>query len=114
VSQAQQYLGQGVRSAIRIGDAFALWNALPAWALLLAEQNLPERAVELYALAPRYPYVANSAWFAAVAGPPIAAAAATLPPQIVAAAQERGQARELWATAEELLVTNFMPRSRNV
>ena len=33
----------------------------------------------------------------------IAAAAATLPPDVVAAAQERGRTLDLWATAEELL-----------
>jgi hypothetical protein len=34
----------------------------------------------------------------------IAAVAATLPPDVVAAAQVRGKARDLWETAEELLV----------
>ena len=61
------------------------------------------RAVELYALASRYPFVANSRWFEDVAGKHIAAVAATLPPEVVAAAQERGKARDLWATAEEML-----------
>jgi hypothetical protein len=32
-----------------------------------------------------------------------AALAATLTPEVVAAAQKRGRARDLWATAEELL-----------
>jgi hypothetical protein len=29
--------------------------------------------------------------------------AAALPPEVVAAAQERGRARDLWTTAQELL-----------
>jgi hypothetical protein len=62
-----------------------------------------ERALDIYALASRYPFVAHSRWFEDVAGKHIAAAAATLPPDVVAAAQERGRARDLWATAEELL-----------
>jgi hypothetical protein len=33
----------------------------------------------------------------------IAALSATLPPDVVAAAQERGWARDLWTTVEELL-----------
>jgi hypothetical protein len=33
----------------------------------------------------------------------IAAVAETLPPEVAAAAQERGRARDLWQTAEELL-----------
>jgi hypothetical protein len=59
--------------------------------------------VELYALASRYPLVANSRWFEDVVGQHIAAAAATLPPERVVAAQARGQARDLVATVSELL-----------
>jgi hypothetical protein len=63
-----------------------------------------ERAVEVYALAARYPFVAHSRWFEDVAGKRISAAAAeALPPDMVAAAQERGRERDLWAVAEELL-----------
>jgi hypothetical protein len=59
--------------------------------------------VELYALASRYKYVANSRWWEDIVGKHVSAIAATLPPEVVAAAQERGRARDLWATAEELL-----------
>jgi hypothetical protein len=51
----------------------------------------------------RYPFVANSVWWEDVVGKHIATAAAALPPDVVAAAQERGRARDLWSTAEELL-----------
>ena len=83
--------------------------ALPAVALLLIDADKPARcevegAVELYALASRYPYVSNSRWFEDVAGRHIAAAAAQLPPDVVVASQERGRARDLGATVEELLV----------
>jgi hypothetical protein len=78
-------------------------RALLGIALLLADRGETERAVELYALASRYPLVANAQWFEDVAGVHIAAAAATLPPDVVAAAQERGRARDLKATVEELL-----------
>jgi hypothetical protein len=60
--------------------------------------------VEIYALASRYPYVANSQWFEDIAGKQITAVAATLPPEVVAAAQERGRARDLQETVAELLV----------
>ena len=84
-------------------------HALPGMALLLADagkyaRSEKERAIELYALASRFPFVANSRWFEDVAGKRIAAVAATLPPDVVAAAQERGRARELDATVAELLV----------
>ena len=62
-----------------------------------------ERAVELYATASCHGIVANSRWFEDVAGKHIAAAAQSLPPEVVAAAQERGRARDLWETARELL-----------
>jgi hypothetical protein len=48
--------------------------------------------------------VANSRWFEDVAGRYIAAGGVTLPPDVVAAAQERGWARDLEATVAELLV----------
>jgi hypothetical protein len=76
---------------------------LPAIALLLTDQGETEQAAELYALASRHPYVANSVWFQDVAGKHIAAAAESLPPEVVAAAQERGRARDIWQTARELL-----------
>ena len=62
------------------------------------------KAVELYALAARYPYVANSQWFEDVMGKHIAAVAASLASEAGAAAQERGRARDLEATVAELLV----------
>jgi hypothetical protein len=72
-------------------------------ALLLAKRGQAEQAVEVYALASRYPYVSNSRFWDDVVGKYVAAAAASLPPQVLAAAQERGRARDLWATVEELL-----------
>jgi predicted ATPase len=98
---------QRIREAFRIGSEiqaiFPQLHALSAIAVALAMQGEEERAIELYALATRYPYVDNSRWFEDVAWRHIAAAAATLPPEVVDAAQERGRARDLWATAEELL-----------
>jgi hypothetical protein len=84
-----------------MGFAAALWVvkdvqhfwvgllALPATALVLADAGEAERAVELYALGARYPFVANSRWFEDVVRKYIAAIAATLPPEVVATAQER-------------------------
>ena len=72
-------------------------------ATLSAAQGKPEQAVELYALASCHPYIANSRWFADVAGRDIEAVAEKVPPEVVAAAQERGRMRDLWATVEELL-----------
>jgi len=103
VAQAQHHLCEALRVAGDIGDFWPLMLALPAAALLLADRGEQERAVELYALASRYPFVANSQWFEDVFGRHIAAVAAALPPEVVAMAQERGRARDLDATVAELL-----------
>jgi len=96
---ALQRSGGGISQEIQLFDLLLL--ALPAIALLLADQDEPERVVELYALASRFPYVANSYWFEDVAGRYIAAAAVTLSPEVVVAAQERSKARDLLAELEE-------------
>jgi hypothetical protein len=83
-----------------------LLHLMPIIPLLWAdaeEPELKEQAVELYALAKSQPFVSKSRLFEDVAGKQIAAAAATLPLEAVAAAEERGRARDLWKTAEELL-----------
>ena len=76
----------------------ALPNSLPdlgsAAALLALAQGETERAVELYALACRYPYVANSQWFHDVIGRDVAKWEKVLPADVVAAARERGRERD--------------------
>ena len=100
--QAQQYLHEGLQLVAESRHFYAAF-ALLGIALLYARRGESARAVELHALASRYPLVANSRGFADTFGRHIAAVAATLPPDVVAAAQERGRARDLWATMEELL-----------
>jgi hypothetical protein len=89
--------------AVQTRATYPLLFALPAVALLRVRRGQSERAIELYALASRYPVVANSRWFEDVAGRQIAQAAASLPPEAVAAARKRGRERDLWATVGELL-----------
>jgi hypothetical protein len=105
--ERQALARQAVREALQIGDRtrgfFPCIFAMPALALLLADAGEGEQATELYALASRYPFVAHSRWFEDVAGRHISAEAAALPPDVVAAAQERGRARDLQATVKELL-----------
>ena len=77
---------------------------LPLVALLLAERGEIERALELYAqTVTRFVSGYKHRWFEDMVGQHIAAAAAHLPPEVVAAAQERGRQRNLWETAEALL-----------
>jgi hypothetical protein len=85
-------------------------STLSGIALLLADGGQAERAVEVYALAARYPLVANSRWFEEVAGREVATVATQLPLQAAQKARTRGQAADLWQAAAEwleLLGTEF-------
>jgi predicted ATPase len=104
LAQARELLCEAFQLYREIRNGLTPLIALPVAALLVADGGEAERAVELYALASRYPHVANSRLWEDIAGQHIAALAATLPPDVVAAAQERGRARDLWATVEELLI----------
>jgi hypothetical protein len=64
-----------------------------------------ERAVELYALATRYQFVARSRWFENVLGQHITAFSATLTPEAVDADRERGRARDPDASVAELCIS---------
>jgi tetratricopeptide (TPR) repeat protein len=101
--QARRCLCEALQIANDMRPPRPLSFILPAISLILVDQGEPERAVELYALASRYPQVANSRLFEDVVGKHIDAAAAALPPEVVAAAQERGRARDRGEAVEELL-----------
>jgi hypothetical protein len=102
-ARAREHLGAALRIASETHGHRAALHSLPAAALLLVDDEEMEKAVEVYALASRYPFVANSRWFEDVAGREIASASTALSTEAVDAAKERGQARDLWATVEELL-----------
>jgi predicted ATPase/DNA-binding SARP family transcriptional activator len=102
--RACQCVTEALQTWVDIGAFFPLIYALPAAALLLVDQGAHEQAIETYTLASRYGFVANSRWFEDVAGRHIAAAAAALPPDVVAAARSRGKARDIAVTVSELLI----------
>lgn len=101
--QAIENMIQGLRAAIAAQPLNPMRFELPVMALLLADEGDVERAVELYAAALQSPYIANSRWFEDIAGRHIRELAASLPPDVVAAAEQRGRARDLLATAKALL-----------
>jgi hypothetical protein len=103
LSEARQHLCEALQIAAEIRDVVTPMYALPVAALLLADLGEAERAVDIYALASRYGFVAHSRLWEDIAGCEIDALAATLPPEVVAAAQERGRARDLETTVKELL-----------
>lgn len=110
---AERALGSPLRAASLLVQALQIaverrlepifYYALPAAALLLADRGQVEWAVEVYALAGRYRYVANSRMLDEVAGQEIAARAAELPPEVTAAARARGQIAGAVQTGERLL-----------
>jgi predicted ATPase/class 3 adenylate cyclase len=92
--------------ALHIGLSARTWvsmlQTLWAIALLLADSGETERSAELYALTERE-HTADNPWVQDVFLRELAAIVAALPPEIAAAAQERGRQRDLWATAHDLL-----------
>jgi hypothetical protein len=103
-AEARQHFCRALRGGIQAQAGMLLADALAPIAFLLVDRGEVGRAAELYALATRHPHVACSRWFEDLFGRHIAAAAAAaLPPGAVVAARERGRARDLYATAAELL-----------
>jgi hypothetical protein len=102
--QAREHLFEALRIGSEMKAVLPLSFVLPGIALLWVTCGQTERAVELYTLALSMPIVSNAPWFEDAVGRQIEAAAATLPPDTVAAAQARGRARDLDTTIAELLV----------
>ena len=103
--QARQHLSEALCVAKDVYDYETFMfqiSVVSAMALLLSDEGQDERAVELYAVASRYPLVANSQLLEDLAGRRMAAVAAQLPPDVVAAAQARGWARDLEAAVADL------------
>ncbi|NLS78164.1 MAG: hypothetical protein GXY76_12985 [Chloroflexi bacterium] len=104
LGEARDHLLFALRAYANAGDLpAAVPYVVPAIALYFARLGQAERAVELYAMAEKHPWVARSVWHEDVMGRPVGEAAAALPPEAVRAAEERGRAREWRSTVEELL-----------
>ena len=103
-AEAQHYFFQALQTACVHQGFLTLLFVLPGIALLLADQGEVEGAIELYAQIADVPMVANSQMRWDLAGRHLDAIATPLPRELVAAARDRGKARNLWATASTLLV----------
>lgn len=100
--KAIAYLQQALRSTLETKIIYGVIYSLPAAARLFVATQ-PELAIEIYAAACQFGYVANSRIFADVVGNYIAASARTLPPGVVTAAQLRGQQADPWVVAQAIL-----------
>ena len=100
---ARRYHHQALAEVARIGHSYVFPLNLVGIAALLAAEGEKERALELLALVIHHPI--SWRWMKHHrAAPLIAELEAELPPDVVAAAWERGRARDLDATVTELLV----------
>ena len=106
LAAARQHLHQSLCISVPIGAFIPTLFSLPMTALVLAEQNQVELALELWTFSAQHPFVGRSAMLDQLVGQPVTdAAAATLSPRQAAAAQSRGRARAHWPTVKELLRT---------
>jgi hypothetical protein len=103
LSSMRDHLSEMLGKAKTNENVLSAVSALPGIALLLAASGNVVRAIEVWELAQRIPLIANSRYYEDLAWREVAAAADSLPPEIVAAARERGRALDLWATAADLL-----------
>ena len=103
LAQARHCLMEGMRVTSQTGAYRFTVQALPAAALLLALNERLEEAAYIHGLIQRYPYLTNSRFYAKIALDRLAELLASLPPDMRAAAEERGRARELPEMTAELL-----------
>lgn len=101
--QAWQYVCEALQTLSEIRSFIWLLATLPAVALYLLDRGADERAIEVYALALRYPFISRAHFYQDVAGKPVSAVATTLPHEVVQAAQDRGRAQDPWTTVKNLL-----------
>jgi hypothetical protein len=99
---ARRQLVASLRASISIPSPFVLARLLACGTVLLAWEGRAERAVELGALVLQEPYIRDSL-YGKLLQAPLADAAAALPPEVVAAAQERGRLAGLQASVRDLL-----------
>jgi predicted ATPase len=100
---ARRSVTEALQTGVDLGAFMPVLYALPAAAVLLADQGAAERAVEVYACASRYGFVAGSCWFKALTAGPVTEAADRLPAEVAGAARARGEAQDWDAMAAALM-----------
>lgn len=101
--QALDCLTEGLGIILETAPLSPMRFELPLVALLKADDGQVKQAVELFAAARQVGYAANSRWFDDVAWQHIVQHERSLPAAAAAAAEERGRARDLLATARAML-----------
>ena len=98
---AKTFLRQALEKEMSVQATAPALLTVVGIAALLMRQGQRERAVELLALV--LPHPSTWEWTKDRAAPLVAELEAGLSPEVFAAAQERGQARDLETTVQELL-----------
>jgi predicted ATPase/transcriptional regulator with XRE-family HTH domain len=96
LSKGEQHLTRCLLEAVQIGSYLFAIQALPALALYEADRGNTIRAIELYELALKHPYVSESNWFDDIAGKRIKSLEAKISLEAAEAARIRGKSLELW------------------
>jgi tetratricopeptide (TPR) repeat protein len=99
----RECVAEALQTGVELGAFMPVMYGLPVAALLLADQGAVERAVEVYACASRYGFVANSRWFEDVVGQQLRTMAASLPTETVESAEQLGRSQDWDVMAAELL-----------
>jgi tetratricopeptide (TPR) repeat protein len=100
---ARECVAEALKVGVELGAFMPVMYGLPVAALLLADGGAVERAVEVYAWASRYGFVANSRWFEDVAGQPLRTMASSLSTEALEPAEEQGRSQDWDVMAAELL-----------
>ena len=114
VEQARYAFRQAVSLSDDTGAFISSRLTLPGIVLLLSSQNRIADAIEYYALAQRYPLIANSLFFEDLVSKRLLAQTGSLPAEVVTAARARGRERKITETMQELLIElidNSLPLS---
>jgi len=101
---AREYMAYALLSGVESSSILPIMYCLPAAALLAADADHIERAIELYSLANQYGHIANSRWFEDIASRELEDVLASLPPAVASEASVRGRELDVWTTADQLLL----------
>lgn len=100
---AYERLVQSLENGLQQGFFWGLILAFSVIAVILAENEELEQAIELYATATTHPMAANARLLEDLFGCRIAELTVALPPEILQAALRRGQGRDLYETGAAYL-----------
>jgi len=103
VVKLKELVHEALQIYTKIRFPYAIIEAFAAFALLQLVEGRVEQAIEYYAYAASYPYIANSHWYKDLVACHIEKAAESLPPEVVAAAQDRGRKLDPEKVIQELL-----------